>query len=689
MFDRFDDRTKNVIIFVMLSLVIILGLSYGRFHNAAAIFFPSAGIYVGFYYIYRKRVLPGILLAILLTNLVYRIVFSDELLLVSIALSILFLLSNFVELYLFSYLVDRFKIKITTALNTIEMIYYSMAVLLVAAVGALIGATSLLLFYGATDFGLTFLYWMIGSFTGIVIFGSLILNSHYHDQPLQWNMRRVLLSIGYIVLFGSLVLFMFMDIGHNYISFEGFQIFVVLLYIIAAFSFSFRMIAVSNLLFIIGINLVYFPMYGGSDFAIEEIRLNLYVMFLSIIGSVVRIILLERQTNYNNMKTARDNIERLILSTNNLLQFENKLPEEAQAFNVKYLIDMFEIACELYPNFDRASCHVKRDKYVDFVAAKGYDITHLNDLKFLSEGFIWTHTEPLRIRDTDYDIVFEKQYSTKQQEFISTYGNLRESIRFTVMFSEVEVAGMSFDLYEGTDTTFTSQDMDNFRSFQTLMNSYYRIGILNAETHQLKDDIVLSLVRTLELYDRYTGSHSEEVAELSVLIAREMNLSEENIRNIYWSGIVHDIGKIGLPDSVLNKAGSLTDEEYQIVKQHPIYGYDILAKSPSLVDIAAVVKHHHEWWNGKGYPDQLRATDIPLAAQILHVCDAVDAMAKDRVYRKKRSLIDIIHELQTGKGQQFSPLVADVMIQFIESGRLNLFFKRNKQVYRNTIHSTK
>jgi HD-GYP domain-containing protein (c-di-GMP phosphodiesterase class II) len=672
-----SDRTQNLIIFTVLSILIILGLTYAQTHQAAAIFFPAAGVYTAFYYLYRKNVLPGILSAIWITNLAFRLVVSDEAIYISVLLSTLFLLSNIIEMVVFSTLLDRFKVTFETELNANELGKYFLTVLTVSFIGAIIGVAAVSIFYFA-DVSLTsLLMWVTGSATGILVFGSLIINTTLHDTKVKDNLYKWPWVIVYIIIYVSIVYATLFDMGTNNFSFQDFQIVLVLLYIIASFKFSFRMIAVNNLILIILLDIVLLSTVSPEDYVMESVNIILFLIIVSSISSVVRILILEREDNYLQMKKAKDNLEKVIVATNDLFKIENAVPEESQEFSRNYLNNMFDIACDMYPIFDKASCNMKHGKYVEFIAVRGYDKEHLNSLNFLEKEFVWTLSHPDIIRTTDYDVIFEDQKNT--DDFIQHYGNLRESIRFTVKISDTEYAGMSFDHFMDSDNRFTKQDVENFASFQTLMNSYYKIGVLATEKNQLKDDIVLSLVRTLELYDLYTGGHSEQVAELSALVAVELGLSADEVREIYWAGIVHDIGKIGLPEHILNKQGKLTKEEYEVVKKHPQYGYDILARSDSLEHIADIVLHHHEWYNGKGYPAGLQKEDIPYHARILHVCDAVDSMAQDRVYRKKLTDEQIIDELVFGMGLQFDPKVAKVMIAFIKAGKLQAFVKKQQK----------
>ncbi|QMS85310.1 HD domain-containing phosphohydrolase [Candidatus Xianfuyuplasma coldseepsis] len=667
MFDHLSIKQRNGIIFIATFLMILLGLSYTQFHGAGAFFYPAAGLYTMFFYIYRKQVLPGIISAVVLGNLAFRILYVDEALYITFFLALLFTVANLAEVFVFSWLMDRSNLPLEKELKANDLGLFLLIIVATGMIGALFGVTSLSLFYGFEHFLDSYPYWASGSIFGILIFGSLILNSHLHDDSFHQGTKRTLQAGIFLVVFGLITVFVFAEIGHDFAKFENFQIFIILMYIIASFKFSYRMIFVINIILMVILNIVAVSFQTGIGYTIEAVEVSLFIMIVSIIASIVRIILLERQENLDLMKQANTNLEQLIVSTNNLLNVENTLPEEVEQFERNYLERMFLIACTLYPNFDRASCNIKNEDYVEFIAAKGYDIDYLNQMEFLSKGFVWSFDTPKLIRDTDYDIVFEN--NQKVDDFVERYGRLKESIRFTVFRSKTEYAGMSFDIYHDSDKSFKQDDLENFASFQRLMNSYFSIGSLLKNQNQMKDDIVLSLVRTLELYDRYTGGHSEHVATLCANIAKELRLAERDIRNLYWAGIVHDIGKVGVSSDVLNKKGRLTKDEYELIKEHPVYGYKIISQSEGLSDIARIVRHHHEWWNGKGYPDGLQGDQIPFLSQILHICDAVDAMAHNRVYQPKLSNEEIIQQLREGEGQQFSPRVTNVMIQYIQSGR--------------------
>jgi len=174
---------------------------------------------------------------------------------------------------------------------------------------------------------------------------------------------------------------------------------------------------------------------------------------------------------------------------------------------------------------------------------------------------------------------------------------------------------------------------------------------------------ITALAYALEAKDKYTSGHSQRVADIAVAIAKEMGLSPEIIDKVKLAGLLHDIGKIGVKESVLNKPGSLTDEEFQHIQEHPEIGEHILAPIADDKEILRLVRSHHERYNGSGYPDRLRDTQIPLAARILAISDAYEAMTSERPYRKAMNDKAASAEIERGKGIQFDPEAADAFLK--------------------------
>ena len=182
-------------------------------------------------------------------------------------------------------------------------------------------------------------------------------------------------------------------------------------------------------------------------------------------------------------------------------------------------------------------------------------------------------------------------------------------------------------------------------------------------------DTIRALAAAIDAKDPYTKGHSERVAEISLALAQELNLSDRDIENIEYTALLHDIGKIGVSDNILGKDSSLTDKEFDKIKEHTVMGAKIIEPVDFLKNSYEAIYHHHEKYNGKGYPDGLKSEDIPLSARIIAVADAYDAMGSDRPYRKKLSKDKILNELKDQSGKQFDPEIVKALISVLDRER--------------------
>jgi HD-GYP domain-containing protein (c-di-GMP phosphodiesterase class II) len=175
-----------------------------------------------------------------------------------------------------------------------------------------------------------------------------------------------------------------------------------------------------------------------------------------------------------------------------------------------------------------------------------------------------------------------------------------------------------------------------------------------------------SLVSLVDLRDSYTGGHSGRVAQYSAGIAVHMGLSDEQIESVVFAGLLHDIGKVGVPDQVLLKQGRLTEAEFDLIKRHPEFGWAALANIEEFEEIGLVVLHHHESFNGNGYPAGLSGNQIPLGSRIIAVADSFDALSTDRPYRTARTRAQAVAEIERCAGTQFDPGVAAAFLSHLE-----------------------
>jgi hypothetical protein len=204
-----------------------------------------------------------------------------------------------------------------------------------------------------------------------------------------------------------------------------------------------------------------------------------------------------------------------------------------------------------------------------------------------------------------------------------------------------------------------------------------RVNIRNYKERQRNDvKIILQSMNTfinfIDAKDPYTRGHSRRVAMYAAEIAKRMGLSEDEIQNVYYAGLLHDAGKISVPDAVLNKPGKLTDEERKAIQNHTVAGGKMLLQLSSLRGVRETALYHHERYDGNGYPDGLKGDIIPLYARIVGVADSYDAMSSNRVYRRHLNKDEIIEEIQKGSGTQFDPVIVKFMVDMINDGYVNV-----------------
>lgn len=193
--------------------------------------------------------------------------------------------------------------------------------------------------------------------------------------------------------------------------------------------------------------------------------------------------------------------------------------------------------------------------------------------------------------------------------------------------------------------------------------------VLVKNERKLLNEVIAALAEAVDAKDTYTRGHSGRVAVYARMLAERMELTNQEIERVYRMALLHDVGKIGIPDAVLNKPGKLTDEEFALIKSHTVRGGDILGKVQSMPELSDGARWHHERFDGRGYPDGMRGEDIPLEARIICVADCYDAMTSDRVYRKHLSQEVVRREIEANTGTQFDPQIARLMLEIIDEDK--------------------
>ncbi|RLB04624.1 MAG: phosphohydrolase, partial [Deltaproteobacteria bacterium] len=218
------------------------------------------------------------------------------------------------------------------------------------------------------------------------------------------------------------------------------------------------------------------------------------------------------------------------------------------------------------------------------------------------------------------------------------------------------------------DGDFTQEDLELFQS----LADQIAIALDNARLYEELNEMALQLVKALseaiEKRDSYTGGHTQRVLKVCMAISNQLGLPPEEKRQLMLAAILHDIGKVGIKDYILNKDDELTAEEFDIMRKHPLLGADILGHIKQLRSIIPAIKYHHEHYDGSGYPEGLKGEEIPFHARIIAVADTFDAMITDRPYQKGMSKEEAVEELKRNAGTQFDPQVVDAFAKALDGG---------------------
>ncbi len=281
-----------------------------------------------------------------------------------------------------------------------------------------------------------------------------------------------------------------------------------------------------------------------------------------------------------------------------------------------------------------------------------------------------------RFEDNYLVLMPDSSHSTIQKDDVVTFGMVlitkEEFFPTTIKFQ-------GFESVSNRGTVFRELIIFAIFVWMILFIGFFvtRFNLKNYREKQKNDvRIILQSMNTfisfIDAKDPYTRGHSRRVAMYAAEIAKRMHLSEDEVQNVYYAGLLHDAGKISVPDAVLNKPGLLTDEERKQIQEHTVAGGKMLKQLSSLRGIRETALYHHERYDGTGYPEGLKGESIPLYARIVGVADSYDAMSSNRVYRRHLNKDEIIEEIQTGAGSQFDPSIVTYMVDMINDGYVNV-----------------
>ena len=407
--------------------------------------------------------------------------------------------------------------------------------------------------------------------------------------------------------------------------------------------------------------------------------LKTIVVLIIFISFILIVILLIKNKNLKNklqktrlyLKNTEENLHNNVMDVDNLVVMLTSVHEfgslASEIVSKHGLVNLIvETACNLLHSETGSLMLINQNNELYIVAAKGLskDIIENTRMK-IGEGIagrVASTGKYYFVEDIETDVRFlrpnlEEKYETKS--FISVPLKIKNKVIGVLNINSSK-----------NNKPFTQRDVELLTLFAD--NSAITIENLELFTdlQSFYLEMIQTLARALDAKDSYTHDHADRAGKYAKLIAQEMNLPDTVVRYIEYAALLHDMGKIGISDTILLKKGKLTDEEQKIIRQHPIIGYKIILPIKYLYPIAPLVLYHHERYDGTGYPEGLSGEEIPLGARIVSIIDAFDAMTSDRPYRKAPSVKTAVNELKKGMGKQFDPKIVKIFLDILSREKI-------------------
>ncbi|HPF16497.1 MAG TPA: PAS domain-containing protein [Thermotogota bacterium] len=357
----------------------------------------------------------------------------------------------------------------------------------------------------------------------------------------------------------------------------------------------------------------------------------------------------ELEKLYSDQEALNEQLNRILKLMGQIALFETSEEE--------FLEEALDLAMNLVPTSSRGRIRMLKEQSFKLLATVGLPHESIQAVELNSESVCQMNNSKIISKDDIHNY-----YLFQSDQPPSNLLKLNESIITPIKWNNVVIGSIEIDnLYESD--VFKISDIKKMDSFANLLSVFYRLRKYINEEGKFQTDLILTLVKALEYYDEYTRGHSERVARWSVQLAKAVGVPLEGQKKIYYASLMHDIGKIFVQQSVLNKISPLTEQEYQLIQIHPAKSAELINKVEGMESFARIVRHHHEKYNGKGYPDGLTGKAIPYFSRIIAVADAYDAMTSERPYRRPLSSEEAANELRRCKGSQFDPTLVDPFIE--------------------------
>jgi len=664
------DRFKIPLLIILSVTLTVLMLLFTYDVGDASLFNGVAALYIFTYLMFPKRDLLFVGLPFLILQLFSRLLYTDANLALTLLIPFSMILLMTLQAEMVKWLMQRIDIHIMVknARLRANLFFFLYTIIL-----ALVSSIMMILLLFATSTATCnayqcFIKVFSGEFLGLYVILPVLYLSYRYDDDLKKDKETVIdHGIFFAIFFATLLLFVFID----RFSFNQQGYIFVILFIVIAYKFSYRTLLFYLILSLyFGANFVVRPSLSFNAFLGSGITFLVFVAITSIIAVIIKRFLEDQANQQKESILITSELNNLLDYVYDLLKLSKALINEDDKDVDRYHAHAFDVAIRLFQDVDAAyACAVSKYAYR---LVKSYNYGDESSIPYYHEMMAIFADEDASLARYNVKEALKQRYGDDfmlYQDRLKVY--TRIYLKLTTSYEQELV--IVIDQHSKKAKYYEVR----YKQFLGLISQLFKKYDLSKRTQMLKDDIILSFVRTLELYDAYTKGHSEDVAVFSEHIANQLGLESDLKKTIYYAGLLHDIGKVGVDYDIINKPGKLTDTEYEAVKKHVMFGYHVMQDSSDLKAIADIVKHHHEWWDGGGYPEGLKGDSIPLGAQIISVADAVATMATSRPYRKRLNKTIIINELKKYKGKQFAPKATDMMIKLLEEGLLERHYKED------------
>ena len=656
-------HTIFVAVLLISSIPIAYSFTMGIF--ASSIIWPTTAFAFAFLFIKGRTVAPVVFFSIFTGYLISHFSFDDLIPLNIVLTSFMLAVSGFSSASLGAFLTRKLSIKLNLGFRNV--FFMILITIIITATAALLGNLTFMIqgMLSYKSFLNSYITWFLGDFYGMIIFGlPMVMSLQIDKNPFFGDFT---LKEGVLYLFVIIFSFILFTDYIPYLSFVFHKYLYIPFAVVIAIYFPIRTLYLFSFLILLMMAIIT-PFIIEPDIFIYMSEVNILLVILTLIAIIIKIIYLDLEDQKSSQKIRQTRLEALVDSMQEMFSLSNQSSTLHESNVEKEASKIFRMAFKMFDEIDYGSCAFIHDNKVHFIDMIGYDKDTFNSLPLSGSDWIKTLKKPEIYIHTDE--LFKNQLGDEIRDIVKETNpfDIKESLFMSVQLTDSIACELSFDIKTGSPHTFKGTLLEYFEGLNIMLNTFFEANRKSIGLADQKNSMVVSLLKAIDLFDKYTRIHSEHVADIAREIAWKAGLSEEKVSELYWAGIVHDIGKIGLDIAIINKPNKLTVLEYETVKSHPERGFELLNKSDTLKSIAQFVRHHHERFDGLGYPDGLAGDENLQQSYILGLSEAIASMFEERSYSPAISEEAIIREIKKERGFQFDPDLSDIAIKLIENG---------------------